>query len=141
MSTKAPPKKISVADQDKNNPLRGLFDVTKKKEVKVLWEKLEITEVKEANEDGEYKQQSWSIRNGDGAELGTVFFCTELFKFYHLGLKQQGLDGKDKADRMGLAKDMQGCVKKMLRNLWGDQYRLATGQESAADLAAKEDAE
>lgn len=131
-------KKVTAAEQDANNPLRGLFEVTKKKEIKVKWEHLEIVETKDPNEDGEYKQQSWSIRNREGAELGTIYYCPEQFKFYHLGLKQAGLDGKDKADRMGLAKDMPGCVKKMLKNLWGDQYRLATGQESAADLAAKD---
>lgn len=130
-----PSKKISEEMQDANNPLRGLFEVTKKKEVAVRWEKLIIEETKDPNEDGDYKQQSWSIRNSQDAELGTLYYCTEQFKFYHLGLKQTGLDGKDKADRMGLTKDMSGCIKKMLKNLWGDQYRSATGQESAADKA------
>lgn len=126
--TKEAPEKIDYDLQNAKNPLWGLFEISKKREIGVRWERLEITESKDPNEDGEYKQHCWRIALPDGRSIGEIFFCPQIFKFYHLGLKQGGLDGKDKADRMGSHKAMPETIKALLKNNWRKEYKAAIAE-------------
>jgi hypothetical protein len=136
MSTKTKPIRVPEEDQGAINPLAGVFGVNKKKELKFKEGRITYEPISpQVEEDGMYA--AWEIRtNADpttdfpGHYAGILHFDHKTAKFFHYGLRQTNLDGKDSADKVGASKGWDQAVKNLLKMRYPDEFKAATGFDS-----------
>ncbi len=116
-------RRLTEEEQGKN-PLAGLFEITQKKEIKFREERIDFKPCCIADENGE-QSVAFEVRTND-QYAGELFYDPKSRKWYSLGLKQTGLDGKDKADRVGASPNFDQAVKTMLKLRWPQEFKVAT---------------
>jgi hypothetical protein len=127
-TTEKAPVRIPEEDQGAINPLAGVFEVSKKKEIKFREGKIAYSALVSAEEDGTYAGwEVWTNKTDHhgGHFAGILYFDPGTRKFFHYGFRQTNLNGKDSADKVGATSGFDQAVKNLLKSRYPEEFKTA----------------